>query len=125
MSSDKVGSVMHSDSKTELEQFSWRKILDEVSVNAPVLLNVLTAASKIKTTRSNTQAVIGLCIAILQWCLLSFTMVVHLNRFINIKYIYIYIYSCGYKSFFFFCLGLYKVAKIKRVSITQDTYLSS
>ena len=65
MSSDKVGSVMHSDSKTELEQFSWRKILDEVSVNAPVLLNVLTAASKTKTTRSNTQAVIGLCIAIL------------------------------------------------------------
>ena len=66
MSSDKVESVMHRDSKIELERFSWEKILDEVSANAPVLLNMLTAITKTKTKRSNTQAIIiGMCIAIL------------------------------------------------------------
>ena len=65
MSSDKVDSVLRMRSKTDLETFAWERLLDEASLNAPVLFSILSAAAKTKTKRSNTQVVIGTCLAIL------------------------------------------------------------
>ena len=65
MSSEKVKSVMRMRSKVDLNTFTWKRLLDEASTHAPVFFYILSSATKTKIKRSNTQAVLGTCLAVL------------------------------------------------------------
>ena len=65
MSSDKVESVLQSQNIDHLKSFHWDILLQELSEFAPILSSHLTSATKTRVSRSNTDAVIGMCAAIL------------------------------------------------------------
>ena len=62
MASINANSILSSESVTE---FEWSTLIEELHNNAPVLLSILQAASKTRVPRSNNNAVIGMCVAIL------------------------------------------------------------
>ena len=62
MASDKTGSILKTESMKELE---WSAVVVELRTNAPVLISTLQAATKTRVCRSNTNAVVGRCAAIL------------------------------------------------------------
>lgn len=65
VASDKAESVLRSQDADSLKTFHWDTLLQELSTFAPVLRMLLTAATKTRTPRSNTNGVIGMCAAIL------------------------------------------------------------
>lgn len=64
MSSDSVNSILQSQNPDHLKQFNWEMLLNELCKFAPVLRRLLSLASS-RVRRSNTDAVIGMCAAIL------------------------------------------------------------
>ena len=65
MASTKAESVLQSQDVAQLKLFSWDVLLNELSEVAATLKQILTCATKTRVTRSNTNAVIGICSAIL------------------------------------------------------------
>ena len=65
MVSTKVESVLQSQDVAQLKLFSWDILLNELSEAATTFKRILTCATKTRVTRSNTNAVIGICSAIL------------------------------------------------------------
>ena len=62
MASDSTNSLLKME---DLKEFEWDKLLQELSTHAPVLLGVLQAATKTRSPRTNTNAVICICAAII------------------------------------------------------------
>ena len=48
-----------------MKEFTWDKLLDEMKLHAPMLLSILQAVTHTKRPRTNTNAVTGMCTAIL------------------------------------------------------------
>ena len=65
MASDPVNSILQSHNPDHLKQFNWDMLLDELSTHAPQLKRLLLSAAKTKIPRSNTNAVVGMCAALL------------------------------------------------------------
>lgn len=65
MASDKVRSVLKSQNVDHLKSFHWNMLLQELSKFAPILSSLFTSATKTRVLRPNTDAVIGMCAAIL------------------------------------------------------------
>lgn len=65
MSSESANSILQSQNPDDLRQFSWEMLLNELSKFAPVLRQLLDLATNTRVRRSNTDAVIGMCAAIL------------------------------------------------------------
>lgn len=65
MCSDKVGSVLRSQSRADLQAFTWDKLVSELATTAPTLLSLLQACTYTRRLRDNRNAVIGMCCAIL------------------------------------------------------------
>ena len=62
MASDNVHSILSTGS---MKEFQWKTLIKELCTYAPVLLNILQAAIKTRVPRSNTNAVVCTCAAIL------------------------------------------------------------
>ena len=62
MSSDKTESIL---GKHDLKSFSWSKVLNELSSNAPILLSILFSCTHTRKPRTNRNVGIGMCSAIL------------------------------------------------------------
>ena len=62
MASDSTNSLLKMEG---LKEFEWDALIGELSTHAPVLLGVLQAATKTRSPRTNTNAVIGICAAII------------------------------------------------------------
>ena len=65
MSSDKTESILGKQNMADLKSFSWSKVLNELSSNAPILLSILFSCTHTRKPRTNKNAVIGMCSAIL------------------------------------------------------------
>ena len=61
MSSDKTESILDKQSMADLKSFSWSKILNELSSNAPILLSISFSCTHTRKPRTNRNAVIGMC----------------------------------------------------------------
>ena len=70
MCSDYTSSLLHSRNLTDLAEFSWDKLIAELSVN-PVFLDILRAAIFTRWPRKNQNAVIGVCAAVHRFAKLS------------------------------------------------------
>ena len=58
-------SVLRSQAVTDLSQFTWDNLIKEMQTFAPVLLSLLYACTERKTSRSNREATIGICVSVL------------------------------------------------------------
>ena len=58
-------SVLRSQAVTDLSQFTWDNLIKEMQTFAPVLLSLLYACTETKTSRSNREATIGICVSVL------------------------------------------------------------
>ena len=65
MSSQLVNSILSSQCSAHLCQFKWDKLLQELSLNAPVYLSMLISLTQTRQPRLNRLAVIGMSSAIL------------------------------------------------------------
>ena len=65
MCSDKTKSILSSQSMSDLKDFTWDKLLTELSANAPTLLSILQSCTHTRKTKPNHNAVIGMCCAII------------------------------------------------------------
>lgn len=65
MASDSANSILQSQNPDHLKQFSWDVLLHELSTYVPLLKSLLFSATKTRVARSNTDAVVGMCAAIL------------------------------------------------------------
>ena len=65
MSSESMKSVFGSQSIADLKTFSWSKVLDELSYNAPIRLSILLSCTYKHRPRINRDAIIGMCSAVL------------------------------------------------------------
>lgn len=65
MCSEKVNSLLLDKSPGAISEFSWEKLKNELSSNAPTLFCILQGCTKTKVPRSNRDATIGICAAIL------------------------------------------------------------
>ena len=65
MASDGANSILQSQDSDHLKDFNWNMLLSELSKYAPLLNSFLSSATTTKTPRPNTDAVIGMCAAIL------------------------------------------------------------
>ena len=65
MCSEKVNSLLLDKSSGALCELSWEKLKNELSSNAPILFCILQGCTLTKVTRSNRDATIGICAAIL------------------------------------------------------------
>lgn len=65
MVSDNVNSVMRSQGIDELKSFNWDILIQELTIHAPTLLNILISITKTITPRENQKAIIGICATIL------------------------------------------------------------
>ncbi len=65
MCSERVNSILSSQCSSHLHQFTWDKLLQELSVNAPVFLSTLLSLTQTRQPRMNRDAIIGMCSAIL------------------------------------------------------------
>lgn len=65
MCSKNTNSILSSQSMSDLKEFTWDKLLAELSINAPILLSILQSCTHTSITRPNQNAVIGMCCAIL------------------------------------------------------------
>ena len=58
-------SFLSSQSKDDLKNFQWDRLHTELSLKAPLLLNILFDVTKTRVPRPNSHIVIGICVAIL------------------------------------------------------------
>ena len=65
MCSDKTNSILGSQLVCDLKEFTWDKLFEELSFNAPILLSILRDCTQTRRPRTNRSAVIGMCFAIL------------------------------------------------------------
>lgn len=65
MCSERVNSILSSQSMSDLKTFSWKALLSELSSNAPVFLSILQSCTHTRKPRQNKDGVIGMCCAIL------------------------------------------------------------
>ena len=65
MCSERVNSILSSQRSSHLHQFTWDKLLRELSLYAPVFLSILNSLTQTRRPRMNRDAVIGMCSAIL------------------------------------------------------------
>ena len=65
MCSEARGSVLCNQSPHDLEVFTWDKLFIELSESAPILLSLLQECARTKRHQENSNAVVGMCIAIL------------------------------------------------------------
>ncbi len=65
IASTKFESALLYKSKDSIYEFEWERVCLEIATHAPVLLKVLTAATKTRTQRPNQSAVIGTCFAVI------------------------------------------------------------
>ncbi len=65
MCSDRTDSILRHQGTTELKTFSWEKLLDELEANAPVFLSILRECTRTRRPRTNQDAVVGMCAAVL------------------------------------------------------------
>ena len=65
LSSATVDSILQSRDLYHLKHFKWSMLLEELSTHCPVLATILELTTKTKTARSNTNAVVGMCVALL------------------------------------------------------------
>ena len=64
MDSDAVDSIMRGQSFKSAKNFSWKKVITKLESYTPTLLNTLESVVKIKTKRSNNDAIIVVCFSI-------------------------------------------------------------
>ena len=65
LASSNVRSILQDCDTNQLHLFRWEAVSEELSKFAPVLRQILVSATKTRSPRSNTSAVIGMCLAIL------------------------------------------------------------
>lgn len=65
MCSHEVNSVLLNKSSKALGRFTWKSLIDELSVNAPLLFHILQGCTMTRTPRNNRIATIGICATIL------------------------------------------------------------
>ena len=65
IASDGAHSILQSQNPSHLKEFSWDMLLNEVSQFAPVLKSLLFSATHTRVPRSNTDAIVGMCVAML------------------------------------------------------------
>lgn len=65
MCSEKVNSILSGQSPTELKEFTWSKLVNELLESSPVFLSLLQSCTRTRRRRPNQVAVIGMCAAIL------------------------------------------------------------
>ena len=65
MCSEATSSILKSNKKEDLSSFSWSKLSEELSTNAPLFLSILEECTKTRLARPNRQAVVGVCAAVL------------------------------------------------------------
>ena len=65
MASDGAHSILQSQNPSHLKEFSWNMLLNEVSQFAPVLRSLLFSATHTRVPRINTDATVGMCVAML------------------------------------------------------------
>ena len=63
--SDRVDSTLKHHSREELMNFKWSSIYGELQQHAPILLEVLLAATTTRYPRPNREAVISMCAAMI------------------------------------------------------------
>jgi hypothetical protein len=60
-----IESILKSQSKCDLKDFTWKKLLCELELNAPLLFSILQSCTATQIPKPNREAVIGMCSAIL------------------------------------------------------------
>ena len=65
MCSDKTNSILGSQLDCDLKEFTWDKLFEELSFNAPSLLSILRACTQTRRPRTNRSALIRMYFAIL------------------------------------------------------------
>ncbi len=65
MSSHKTKSILGSQDIADTKKFTWSKVLDELSLNAPILHSLLLSCTYRRRPRMNRDAIVGMCSAIL------------------------------------------------------------
>ena len=65
MVSDNAGSVLRSQEIESMQNLSWDFVIQELSVHAPNLLQLLHSITSTKTDRDNQKAIIGMCASIM------------------------------------------------------------
>ena len=65
MASDSANSILQSQNPDHLKGFTWDMLLSELSKFAPTLKSLLASAISTRVHHSSTDAVIGMCAAIL------------------------------------------------------------
>ena len=65
MASDRVSSILQSQNPDHLKEFNWDMLYRELTMFAPLLKSLLFSATKTRVARSNTNAVVGMCAAIM------------------------------------------------------------
>lgn len=63
--SDSSNSILRQQCVSELKEFTWKKLLSELENKAPVFLTILRECTHTRRPRSNRDAVMGMCAAIL------------------------------------------------------------
>ena len=63
--SDRVDSTLKHHSRDELMSFEWGSIYTELQQHAPILLEVLLAATSTRSPRPNREALISMCAAMM------------------------------------------------------------
>ena len=64
MCSDKVNSILTSQSESDMKTFRWKNLMSKLSENAPVFLSLLQSLLG-QETHINRDAIIGICTAML------------------------------------------------------------
>ncbi len=65
MTSCRVNSILKSQDPKILKEFGWCMLDKELSMHAPVLKYLLRSATTTRVPRSNTDAIVGMCAAII------------------------------------------------------------
>lgn len=104
--SDEVNSVLQSQNPEDLKQFSWDMLLNELSTQ---LKRLLSLAAKTKIARSNTNAVVGMCAALL---------IKHCNPKMNL------VQKIKHAHWSYFQMQVYQrlTSKVERRSISHISY---
>lgn len=58
-------SILGSQCLSDLSDFTWKKLIGELEVHAPVLLTILKDATVTRNEKPNREAIIGMCAALL------------------------------------------------------------
>ena len=65
LASDSSNSVLKGQNIPSMSNFGWEKVLEELNVHAPILLQLLRSVTTTKSVRPNQNAIIGMCVSLL------------------------------------------------------------